>query len=133
MYRTRKLFIFVLALLMFIPAACSQAVDPVVNIGESDAGKSIELKKGNTLVVTLPGNVTTGYNWEMEAQEPAILKQAGEPEVTPDSDAIGAPGKIVLKFTAAQAGQATLKLVYHRPWEKGVAPIKTYEVTVVVK
>jgi len=134
MLRTRKFLVFVLALLMLIPAACSQAADPVVNISESDAGKTIELKKGDTLVVTLQGNITTGYNWEMEAATaPAFLQQVGEPEVTPESGLVGAGGKIALKFSAVQTGQATMKLVYHRAWEKGVAPAKTYEVKLVVK
>ncbi len=134
MFSTHKFLVFALALLMFIPAACSQASDPVVNISESDAGKTIELKKGNTLVVSLEGNVTTGFNWEMDSSSaPAFLQQIGSTEVTPASDAVGAPGTIVLKFSAVQTGQAPLKLIYHRAWEKGVAPAKTYEVSVVVK
>ena len=134
MFSTRKFLVFALALLMFIPAACSQASDPEINISESDAGKTIELKKGNTLVVSLGGNVTTGFNWEMDlSTAPAFLQQIGNPEVTPASGAMGAPGTIVLKFSAVQAGQAPLKLIYHRAWEKGVPPAKTYEVTVVVK
>ena len=132
MYRTRKFYILALALLMLVPAACSQAADPV-NISESDAGKTIELKKGDTLVVSLEGNITTGFNWEMAAPGPANLKQIGEPEVTPTSGLVGASGTIVLKFSAVQTGQATLKLIYHRAWEKEVPPEKTYEVTVVVK
>jgi len=105
-----------------------------MNISESDTGKTIRLKKGETLVVTLQGNVTTGYRWEIESQQPPPhLQQIGHPEVTPASELAGAPGTIVLKFTAIKAGQAPLKLIYHRAWEKGVPPAKTYEVTVVVE
>ncbi len=132
MSRTRKFLILALALLVLLLAGCSPAADPVA-IGESDAGKTIELKKGGTLVVSLEGNITTGYNWGMAEPAPAILKQLGEPEVTPTSDAIGAGGTIVLKFSAVQTGQATLTLVYHRSWEKDVPAAKTFEVTVVVK
>ncbi len=132
MSRTSKFLILALALMMLFLAGCSQAADPV-NITASDAGKTIQLKKGSTLVVSLEGNFTTGYTWEMADPAPAILKQVGDPEVTPTSDAIGAPGTIVLKFSAVQTGQAALKLVYHRPWEKDVQPDKTFEVTVVVK
>ncbi len=136
MSRIRKFFILALALLMVTLTACSSqaanAADPVA-ISASDAGKTIELKKGATLVVSLEGNPTTGYNWQVADPAPAILKQVGDVEVTPVSDAMGAPGTIVLKFSAVQAGQSTLKLAYHRSWEKGVAPEKTFEVTVVVK
>ncbi len=132
MSRTSKFLILALAMFMLTLAACSQATDPKT-ISASDAGKTIELRKGGILLVSLEGNVTTGYNWAVADPAPAILQQVGDPQVTPTSDAIGAGGTIVLKFTAVQTGQATLKLAYARSWEKGVPPDKTFEVTVVVK
>jgi predicted secreted protein len=32
-------------------------------------------------------------------------------------DAIGAPGRQVLRFEALDEGRTNLELVYHRPWE----------------
>ncbi|MBM4429116.1 MAG: protease inhibitor I42 family protein, partial [Chloroflexi bacterium] len=43
------------------------------------------------------------------------------------------PGKMTLRFTGVAAGQTALKLIYHRSFEKDVPPVKTFEVTVVVK
>lgn len=57
----------------------------------------------------------------------------GEIEVTPESDQLGAPGKIVLQFKAVAQGQTLLRLDYKRVWETDVAPEKSFEVTVVVK
>ncbi len=108
------------------------AVDPI-KIGAQDAGKTITMKTGDTLIVTLDGNITTGYNWIPAAQNPVLLNQLGDATVTPDSDLIGAPGKIVLQFKAVAQGQTVLHLDYKRSWETGVAPEKTFEVTVVVK
>ena len=102
-------------------------------IGNGDAGKTITLNTGDTLVLTLDGNTTTGYNWQMQPMDPAILKQVGEPAFTPESNKVGAPGKIVSTFTAAKTGQANLVLNYIRPFEKGNAPLNSYEVTIVVK
>ena len=137
MSRTHKFLILALALLMLTLAACSSlaanAASGPKNITAADAGKTIELKKGAILTVSLEGNATTGFNWVVADPAPAILKQEGDAQVTPVSDAIGAGGTIVLKFSALQSGQATLKLAYQRPWEKGVAPEKTFEVTVIVK
>ncbi len=45
----------------------------------------------------------------------------------------GASAMEVLRFEAAGAGQTTLKLVYHRPWEKDVEPLQTFSIEVVVK
>jgi len=77
--------------------------------------------------------MTTGYTWEMLPQDPVVLRQVGTAEVTPDSSALGAGGKIALKFAAVQTGQAPLQLVYRRSFEKDVAPAKTFEVNVNVK
>jgi inhibitor of cysteine peptidase len=113
--------------------ACDSARGSTVSIGEADAGKTIELEAGDTLVVALPGNITTGYNWIAAPQEPALLEPVGEPAVTPASDLLGAPGMIVLQFKAAAAGQTTLHLDYRRSFEPDVAPEQTFEVTVIVK
>ena len=57
----------------------------------------------------------------------------GEPEFAADSDLIGAGGKVVLRFEAKAAGRTELRLVYHRPWEEDVEPLKSFSVTVSVE
>ncbi len=105
-----------------------------ISITADDAGKTITLRPGDTLIVTLEGNPSTGYNWERaKTDEATVLKQIGDAEFQADrSDVVGGPGKIVLRFEAAAAGQTTLHLVYHRSWESE-APQKDFQVTVVVK
>ncbi len=102
-------------------------------VSERDAGTTITLKTGDTLLIELDGNVTTGFNWIPAPQDPVLLNQVGETEVTPESDRIGASGKIVLRFKAVGQGQTLLHLDYKRWWETDIAPEKTFEVTVVVK
>ena len=121
-----------LVLVAIVVAIITSNAKKDVSIGAADAGKNISLKQGDTLVVTLDGNVTTGYTWE-PSQDISILKQIGTAEQTPDSSKIGAPGQIVLKFQAVQAGQGKLTLVYHRPFEKDVPPAKTFSVDVTVQ
>jgi inhibitor of cysteine peptidase len=125
--------LMVLLLGLGLIMACTPAAQDSLKIGEQDAGKTVTLKMGDTLVVSLEGNVTTGFNWVPAPQEPALLQQVGEPEVTPVSDLVGASGTIVLKFKAAAAGQTLLRLDYKRPFEQDTPPVKTFEVTVIVK
>lgn len=122
-------------LLLLTMAAChpTSRTHSSITVGAEDAGGTITLHQGDTLTVTLDGNTTTGYNWMMQPMEPAILEQVGEPAYTPDSDQIGAPGKISLTFQAVKTGQANLVLNYMRPFEKDIAPQNTFEVTVVVE
>jgi inhibitor of cysteine peptidase len=123
----------VLSLLVMAACAPASGTDANINIGAGDAGKTITLREGDTLTVTLDGNTTTGYIWLMQTMDPAILKQVGEPAYAPESDAIGAPGTISLTFQAVKSGQADLVLNYMRSFEKDMAPLHTFEVTVVVK
>lgn len=104
-----------------------------VTVTESDAGGSVELSTGDILVVELKGNLSTGYQWQQVGDDPAILRQAGEPEFTPDSSAIGSPGKVSLRFEAAGSGQMLLNLAYQRSFEPQAPAEQTFEMDVTVK
>ena len=123
-------------LLLLVLVACNQVSgenSKTISIGAGDAGNTITLNQGESLVVTLDGNPTTGYNWLMQTMDPAILKQVGEPAYTPENDQPGASGKITIAFQAVKTGQAKLVLSYMRSFEKETAPQNIFEVLVVVK
>ncbi|GAI03698.1 unnamed protein product, partial [marine sediment metagenome] len=109
----------------------------VVHVDEYDAGSQVELEQGQILVVTLESNPTTGYLWEQAENQESILEQMGEAEFKPsDTDEpplVGAGGWEIFRFKAISAGQMTLQLVYHRTWEEGVEPLKTFSCKVVVR
>ena len=109
------------------PAASSQSLT------EADAGRSIGLRVGDKLEVTLPGNPTTGFQWEVGSLDTSVLKPIGEPEYKPSSNALGSGGQFTFHFEAVTPGQTTLQLIYHRPFEKDTPPAQTFEVTVTVK
>ena len=116
-----------------ILTACQSAANETISIDAKNAGEVIEMKTSDMLVVALDGNITTGFNWIPAAQDPVLLEQVGDAEVTPEGEGLGAPGKIVLQFKAVAEGQTKLKLEYKRAWETDVQPENTFEVTVVVK
>lgn len=100
---------------------------------EADAGRSIKLHVGDKLEVTLPGNLTTGFQWDASVVDTAILRPIDEPEFEPFSSAVGGGGKFTLRFAAVGTGQTDLTLIYHRPFEKDVLPAQTFEATVTVE
>ncbi len=115
-------------------SACVNAAQKnPVKLTEQDASRTIEMRVGELLEVTLKGNPTTGYMWDVESVDPNILKPADQLEFQADSKLIGSPGKLTLRFEATHAGRTPLKLIYHRPWEKNVESIDTFEVTVAIK
>jgi inhibitor of cysteine peptidase len=106
-----------------------------VDVNEADDGGQIELELGKLLVVTLESNPSTGYRWELVENNNFVLKQFGETEFkssdTSEPPLVGAGGWEIFRFKAVSAGQTTLELIYHRPWED-VEPLKTFSIQVTV-
>ena len=129
---SRKLFTLV-ALVMVLILAASCSPKPT-ELTASDADKTLEFKTGDTIVVTLEGNPTTGYTWEAKDLDTSMLQQEGDPNYkSSNPDLVGAGGTQSLTFKALKAGSVTLTLIYHRSWETGVEPLKTFTVTLTVK
>jgi inhibitor of cysteine peptidase len=126
----------VLILVLLTIASCTVAKEtsPLgeVNIGPEDNGKRVEVNAGDTLRLSLPSHPTTGYRWEVVEIDEDVLRQVGEPEFQPESELLGAPGEQIFRFHAVGEGQAMLKLIYHRSWEKDVEPADTFRIQVAV-
>ncbi|MBJ6748705.1 protease inhibitor I42 family protein [Geomonas anaerohicana] len=101
-----------------------------VSLTEADSGKTLRIGQDATLRVCLPGNRSTGFVWEVVNS--SILSQQGEPDAVPNSSAIGAGATYIYSFRAVRPGTATLKMVYRRPWEIGAAPLRSFEIAVIV-
>ncbi len=99
-----------------------------ISLGAEDDGRQIELKEDQLLVITLEGNPSTGYMWQVEEIDEKILRQVGEIEFQSLSPLLGAPAKEILRFQPLEEGQTTLKLLYRRPWEKEIEPAETFSI-----
>jgi len=99
----------------------------------ADNGKSVALKIGATLAITLDSNPSTGYSWQVIPMKHAILELAGEPAYTPPAQPLpGAGGRHIFQFVAVGAGRGTLTLAYRRLFEPNAAPAQTFTVHVTV-
>jgi inhibitor of cysteine peptidase len=105
-----------------------------VQLTAADNGSTVELESGQVLSITLEANPTTGYTWEVvEPLDGQIMRQVGEIEFEPESEAIGAGGVQIIRFECVNAGQTVLKLVYHRSWETDVEPLETFSIHVAAR
>ncbi len=111
--------------------AATEAPEVILDVQAN--GSRVELAKGQALTISLEGNPSTGYSWEVAESDQVVVRQVGEPEFAAQSNLLGAAEMETLHFEAVGAGQTTLKLVYHRPWEKDVEPLQTFAIEVVVK
>lgn len=104
-----------------------------MKITEEMNGQTITLKQGQTLSVSLSGNPTTGYNWEVDEVDQAILAPLGEAEYESDSTLVGSGGLYTFNFSAVETGTTTLKLKYYRSFEADVPPVENFEISVIVE
>jgi predicted secreted protein len=99
----------------------------------SSNGQTINLAQGQTLVLRLEGNPTTGFTWQVDEVDEAVLKPEGEPLFQQSGGGLGAGGVQVLFFAAVAPGETPLRLIYSRPFEENVEPAETFEATVAVE
>lgn len=100
-------------------------------LSEADNGATFQVAAGGKVAITLPGNPTTGYIWQVTANDESILAPLGN-AFTPDSDAAGAGGLEQFDFQAVAPGTVTLELANSRPWESDVAPEQTFTAVIEV-
>ncbi len=116
------------ALLLFFSPLAAQALD----LTEGDNGRGVSVLVGETISLTLAGNPTTGYLWELVDIDRAVLAPDPRPAFQADSSLIGAGGRFTFRLFARKAGSSAVKLSYRRPWEKDVPPLRRIELTVTV-
>ena len=128
----RRLF-SIIAIVLAASVVLTACNGKTIKINGEDNGSTISMKQGENLVLSIDGNPTTGYIWEIDSVDQNILQSAGEPDYKSDSMLVGSGGTYKFKFTALSAGTTTLKLKYWRTFEPENPPVETFEVTVNVK
>ena len=103
-----------------------------IQVTEADQGKNFTLNMGDSLVIVLDSNPSTGYAWVVKSVDKPVLSLAGEPFFKMNSDKLGAPGKTTLTFKTVSSGSQALTLLYQRSFEKDVQPLKTFTINVTV-
>lgn len=91
---------------------------------------------GDTIVVTLASNPTTGFEWQDTARidNQEILKQTEHRYVSPEQSGIlGASGKEIWTFEGLKKGTASISMDYSRPWEGGEKAEWTFVATITIE
>jgi inhibitor of cysteine peptidase len=86
-------------------------------ITQTDHGKTVSVRKGDTVTLQLPENPTTGYRWSLDQHDPSALEPMQKPSFEPGGPALGAGGGRTFTFLAKTSGESDLALNLRRPWE----------------
>lgn len=112
------------------PSPTPSSPPQTIGVSEAGDGSSVSLCQGDTLEVELPANPSTGYSWQSDFPLWPVLEALGEPQFSPDSGAIGAGGRLKLRYRATQVGQTQLVLLYRRT---GQPPARTFTLNISVQ
>ena len=100
----------------------------------AQTGTTVDAAVGDTVVVKLEANATTGYEWQFTAGDTFTI-ESSEYEPTPvASGVVGSGGTQVVTLKVTKAGSSDLTGVYVRPWETpSPEPAQQFQMTVVSK
>jgi len=102
-------------------------------VTEKDNDTTVQLSKGETLLVKLRVQGGTGYTWVVAGNSDTALAQGKPSTEKVAGAAVGGPVLMVFPFTARGEGQSKLELHYKRPFEKEKEPARKVKFTVTVK
>jgi len=98
---------------------------------EADNGKDIDVHVGDTIVLRLPENPTTGFRWAFDDLDTGAVS-AKEGDHTHSSEAVGSGGEMTWHLTPTAAGSTPIKLKLWRHWEGDTSTRKRFAVTLKV-
>ena len=110
------------------------AQDNTVTLTEGQNGASAEISKNQKLHIRLPVQGGTGFSWQLTRPPSApvrLLSSTTQP--AGPGNVPGGPATELFVFEPTGAGAGGIELGYRRPWEKDVAPARTFAAHVVVR
>lgn len=97
-----------------------------------DDGRTVHLREGELVMISLAANPSTGFGWHRENVDPWVLLPLCT-GFTPDlPQLLGSGGLSRGFYEAFEPGETTLELLYYRSWEGPQAATASFTVTFVV-
>ena len=100
-------------------------------ITTSDAGRTIEVRAGQRVVLRLPDNPTTGFRWELDSHDGAMV-EVGEGTFTRAGDGVGSGGVSEWTLLPKAPGTTSVSLKRWRPWEGERSVKERFAVTLAI-
>ena len=117
------------------PVPNDQSVDSIT-LADGDSGRVARVARGQTVVIRLSSNRSTGYRWTLAPFPAGVVTPLGDPVYTSagaPSGAVGAGGVEAWSFLASESGRQELRFEYRRPWEREVAAARILRYTIAVQ
>lgn len=86
------------------------------SLTEADNDKTVDLRVGDSVRVSLPENATTGYRWAIDSLDADVVEAVGS-EQHAGGRGSGAGGDVAFTFRGKKAGTGEIALKYWRGFE----------------
>lgn len=97
-------------------AEAAETTVTMLSLSEADNGRTVDLRVGQEVRITLPENATTGYRWEIDEYDAECIEVVStEPEYK--SKSIGSGGEVEFTFRAKVAGGGEIALKHWRRFQ----------------
>lgn len=125
---TKMILCFLTMTTLFV--GCVSA--PVMIATDSDNGKSLRIKKGDTIELRLEAQMSTGFGWEIRSING--LSQKGKIKIiTETTDKTGGKDIQDIIFSADQKGEGNIEMIYVQPWQKKNNPEKIFRLDITIE
>ena len=91
----------------------------MLSLVETDNDRTVDVRVGDVVRITLPENASTGYRWAIDRYDEDIVEALGSEPRYPAGTAgtVGSGGEIAFTFKAKKAGTGEIALKHWRHWE----------------
>ena len=136
----RKMMVFMMLVLGVILVASGVAMSSSsafreIKLGSADHGRVITCEIGDTILLSLESDPSTGYDWQVrDPVDDSVIRVTGP---TPDppsasSEGTGYDGTAEWRVEAVYEGEALLDLVYRRPGQANPETSGRFSLQVIV-
>lgn len=94
---------------------------------QADEGKSISIKMGDVMEISLNENSSTGFRWSLEKSNDEILELLNSDYIQAFGSEVGSGGKRIWKFKAKKSGDVLLVLKRWRAWEGDKSIVERFD------
>ncbi len=121
--------IFLISCIVALVVCAVPVLASTLTFTENDSGSTVNVNPGDTVILTLVENPSTGFRWFMDASRGLILRSDEyEPSGT---GLIGAAGKRTWTYTVSVSGMLSISGIYKQGWMPTTGQENTFTLSLV--
>lgn len=105
----------------------------IVELTRADSDKYFEVCTGDTIIVRLDENLTTGFHWTAMKGAENIITLVRSDFIPYPSSGVGGGGQRILAFEAKKSGSDRLRIKLWRDWEGDESIRDNFDIAITVR